>query len=77
MGPASALGKFIKLYVRQREIDLDLKKDNYRRFILKIMAMLEDADYLKSQTARNEENKEVPIYRLRVEKIIWKLGDGP
>ncbi len=75
MGPASSLGKFIKLYVRQRRFDLDLKKDHYRRFILQIMAMLEQADYLKSQTARNEENEEVPIYRLRVEKIIWKLGD--
>lgn len=76
MGPASALGKFMKLYVRQNEFDLDLKKDNYRRFILQIMAMLEQADYLKSHTARNEQNEEVPIYRLRVEKIIWKLGDG-
>ncbi|MBI2506241.1 MAG: DEAD/DEAH box helicase [Candidatus Latescibacteria bacterium] len=76
MGPASALGKFIKLYVRQREIDIDLKKDNYRAFILQIMAMLEQADYLKSQTARNEQNEEVPIYRLRLDKIIWKQGDG-
>ena len=76
MGPASALGKFIKLYVRQREFDLDLKKDNYRRFILHIMTMLEQADYLKSHTARNEHNEDVSIYRLRVEKIIWRLGDG-
>ncbi|MGH8009628.1 MAG: helicase-related protein, partial [Candidatus Binatia bacterium] len=76
MGPASGLGKFIKLYVRQRNLDLDLKKDNYRHFILKVMAMLEQADYLKSQTARNEKNEEVPIYRLRLEKIIWKVGDG-
>ena len=40
------------------------------------MDMLEDADYLKSHTARSEQNEEVPIYRLRIEKIIWKLGDG-
>ncbi len=38
--------------------------------------MLEQADYLKSQIATNEKNEEVPIYRLRLEKIIWKLGDG-
>ena len=76
MGPSSSLGKYIKQYVRQRGFDIDLKKDNYRTFILQLMAMLEQADYLKSQTARSEENDEVPIYRLRLEKLIWKLGDG-
>jgi superfamily II DNA or RNA helicase len=76
MGASSSLGKFIKQYVRQRGFDIDLKKDNYRTFILQLMAMLERADYLRSQTARSEENDEVPIYRLRLEKIIWKLGDG-
>ena len=57
MGPASALGKFIKLYVRQNEIDLDLKGDNYRTFIERLMAMLEQADFLKSQIAKNEKNE--------------------
>jgi len=81
MGPASALGKFIKLYVRQRAekldlTDINLKGDDYRRFILKLMDMLEQADYLKSQVARNEKNEEVPVYRLRLKKLIWKLGDG-
>ena len=76
MGPASGLGKFIKHYVRQRELEIDLKGDKYRDFILKLMARLEEADYLKSQKARNEANEEVPIYRLRLEKIIWRVGDG-
>ena len=76
MGPASALGKFIKLYVKQRALDIDLKKENYRHFILQVMSMLEQADYLKSHTARNEKNEEVPIYRLRLDKILWKIGDG-
>ncbi len=76
MGPASALGKFIKLFVRQRNLDFDLHSDNYRRFILDLMDNLEQAGFLKSQTARNEANAEIPIYRLRLEKIIWRLGDG-
>lgn len=81
MGPASALGKFIKLFVRQRAEELDLsdiklKGDDYRQFILQLMNMLEQADYLKSQQARNEKNEEVPVYRLRLKKIIWRLGDG-
>jgi len=76
MGPSSALGKFIKLYVRQRGLDVDLKGDHYRDFILQLMDQLEQADYLTKSTARSEKNIEVPIYRLRIEKIIWKLGDG-
>jgi superfamily II DNA or RNA helicase len=76
MGPASALGKFIKLYVRRNEIDLDLKGPNYRTFIERLMSMLEQADFLKSQIAKNEKNELVPIYRLRLDKIVWKLGDG-
>ncbi len=76
MGPASALGKFIKLYVRQRSIEVDLHADNYRPFILNLMNDLEQAGFLKSQTARNDRNEEVPVYRLRLDKIIWKPGDG-
>jgi len=75
MGPASALGKFIKLYILQAGLNIDLREERYREFILHLMDKLEDADYLKSQTARNQQNEEIPIYRLRVEKIIWKLGD--
>lgn len=76
MGPASALGKFIKLYIRQRGLDVDLRGDRYRDFILLLMKKLEQADYLKVQTARSEQNDEVPVYRLKIEKIIWRLGDG-
>ncbi len=76
MGPASALGKFIKLYVRQNDMEIDLKGPNYRIFIERLMSMLEQADFLKSQIARNAKNEEVPVYRLRLEKILWKLGDG-
>ncbi|MDO8812288.1 MAG: DEAD/DEAH box helicase [Gallionella sp.] len=75
MGPASALGKFVKLYVKKNEIDLDLKGPNYRTFIERLMTMLEQADFLKSQMAKNEKNEPVPIYRLRLDKIVWKLGD--
>jgi hypothetical protein len=76
IGPASALGKFIKLYVRQNNLVVDLRKDAYREFMLQLMAKLEEADYLRSHRARNEENAEVLIYRLRLHKLIWRLGDG-
>ncbi len=76
MGPASSLGKFIKLYVKQKALHIPLKGQQYRDAILQIMGKLEQADYLKSQIAKSENNEDVPIYRLRLEKIIWKRGDG-
>jgi superfamily II DNA or RNA helicase len=76
IGPASALGKYIKLYVRHNELPVDLRKDAYRTFILALFAKLEEADYLRSRPARSEENEEIPIYRLRLHKLIWRLGDG-
>jgi superfamily II DNA/RNA helicase len=76
MGPASSLGKFLKLYIKQHGLEIPLKGDRYRSLILQVMRKLEQADYLKSETARSKENEEIPIYRLRLEKILWKLREG-
>ena len=77
MGPASALGKYIKHVARQSDIGPDvLRGDRYRDFILRLMHKLKDADYLFQETARNANNEDVPVFRLRIEKIQWKLGDG-
>lgn len=76
MGPASSLGKFIKQYCRQNQLDVEIKGEGYHDFVLALMKKLEVADYLKALTARNESNVEVPIYRLKIEKIIWRLCDG-
>ncbi len=76
MGPASALGKFIKFYVRKNDLGVDLKGDHYRDVVEKIVARLEQADYLISKTAKNQDNFDTKVYQLRLEKIIWKYGDG-
>ncbi len=77
MGPASSLGKYIKHVARQAEFDPNvLRGDHYRDFIVRLMRKLKDADYLFEDTARNTNNEEVPVFRLRIEKILWKLGDG-
>ncbi|VVD31061.1 DEAD/DEAH box helicase [Paraburkholderia dioscoreae] len=75
MGPASGLGKFIKLFIKQQSIDVDLRGDHYRDFIRLLMQKLEGADYLVSQAAKGETNENVPLYRLRIEKLIWRVGD--
>lgn len=77
MGPASSLGKYIKHFANQRRFSPDLLRgQNYIDFILQLMRKLEAADYLFKQTARSQANVEVPVYRLRIDKIVWRLGDG-
>jgi len=76
MGPASSLGRFIRDYVKQHNLGIDLKKDGYRDLIYQTMELLEQADYLKSFPAKSEQNDEIRIYRLRLEKVIWTAGDG-
>lgn len=77
MGRASALGKYLKHFAIMKGLDTStLRGDHYRDFILKLMRKLKDADYLFEQTARSAKNEEVPVFRLRIEKLLWKLGDG-
>ncbi len=77
LGPASGLGKYIKDFAKQRGLDLnDLRGDRYKAFILQLMEKLKDADYLVAQTARSEKNEEVPVFRLRIDRVLWRLGDG-
>ena len=77
MGPASVLGKYVKDMGSKANLDSNaLKSNNYRDFILRLMGKLKEADYLIEQTAHNAQNKEVPVFRLRIDKILWKLGDG-
>lgn len=77
MGSASALGKYIKHVANKHGLDTDvLRGEGYREFILRLMRKLTDADYLYEQTARSDKNEEVPVFRLRVEKLLWRLGDG-
>ena len=77
MGPTSSLGKYIKDLGRNVGLDSNtLRGDNYRSFILRLMQKLKEADYLFEETARNANNDEVPVFRLRIDAIRWKLGDG-
>lgn len=77
MGPASSLGKYIKHVAKQAGVDPNtLRGEHYRDFILRLMRKLKDADYLFEETARNANDEEVPVFRLRIDKLLWKLGDG-
>lgn len=76
MGPTSALGKFIKQFVKQEKLDPEtVRGDHYAAFILKLMDKLREADYLHESKAPNRNNEQVPVYRLKIDRILWKAGD--
>lgn len=77
MGPASGLGKYIKQFVKAEDLDgTAVRGDHYRDFIFAVMERLAQSDYLHPITAKGADGAEVKTYRLKVDKIIWKLGDG-
>jgi superfamily II DNA/RNA helicase len=76
MGTSSALGKYLKQFVKQKGLAVDLRGDRYARCVLALIAKLVDAQYLAELEARNESNVPTHVYRLKIDKIIWTLGDG-
>ncbi|MGD9688343.1 MAG: DEAD/DEAH box helicase [Phycisphaerales bacterium] len=77
VGPASSLGKFIKQAAKENGFDRsDFGGQRYRDLVLSLLERLADADYLHRLKARSEAGDEVDVYRLKVDKILWKLGDG-
>jgi hypothetical protein len=77
MGPTSGLGKFFKHFAKSQGIDHEiLRGENYSDFIYTLMNRLVAADFLQVLTAKSNEGKEIPTYRLKVDRILWTSGDG-
>ncbi|MDM8542036.1 virulence promoting factor [Desulfococcaceae bacterium HSG9] len=74
VGPASALGKYLKYEAKQK--DIDLNRQAYNKLIQVLLKQLGNAGWLHPTTGKNKADKETPLYQLRVDQIIWKLGDG-
>jgi superfamily II DNA/RNA helicase len=74
-GPASSLGKYIKLFIERHGLSVDLRKNNYDAFITRLFSKLQSAGYLSPTKARSSENQEVPVYRLALHMLVWRAGD--
>lgn len=75
MGSTSGIGRFIKLFATQKNIDYNWRGNGYKEFILQLVAKLEDADFLISRAAQNKNNEDIRIYQIRLDRIIWHTGD--
>lgn len=76
MGSRSSFGKYIKDWVTKVNLNPDhLRGERYNVFILQLMRKLKDAGYLYEESALNTNKEKIPVFQLRIERILWKLGD--
>lgn len=75
LGLSSAFGKYAKHFIRDHFPDEKVKRDNFDEFIIALLTTLAKAGFLVTLKARSAENKDVDVYRLRLDKILWKPGD--
>ncbi|NVN97049.1 DEAD/DEAH box helicase, partial [Candidatus Nomurabacteria bacterium] len=74
IGPNSYLGKYFKRLFIQHNLEI-LKGDEYIAFIDNLCEILERGHFLKSELVRGSKG-ECLGYRLRIDQVIWKLGNG-
>lgn len=75
VGIQSSLGKYLKHYAQLNEIDVDFSRDGYAPFIDALLDTLKRCGYLETEKVRDADNNTTFVYRLILEKIIWRVGD--
>lgn len=76
LGLTSALGKYLKHYANIHSLDVDLSRAGYDALLDALLPALKACGYVESQEQRDSDNQPTHVYRLVLEKLIWKLGDG-
>ncbi len=74
VGNTSGLGKYLRLQFRQAGIETP-KGETYKIFIKALLDTLTVGHFLTREVLRGEKG-ETTGYQLRVDKILWKKGDG-
>ena len=73
IGPQSMFGKFLK--AEAKDYGIDLKGKEYSDYLHALLGRLSDAGYIDGRQIKINASEELTVYQLRVDKIIWKLGD--
>lgn len=74
VGYQSVFGKYVREVAARYNLDFK-KKENYRNKIYQLLDFLTSAGWLHSERARNANNEDIYIYKLRVDSILWTAGD--
>jgi superfamily II DNA/RNA helicase len=73
IGPRSPLGRYLKDIARAKEQRMG--DDDYIEFISKLLALLENAGWLKSTPWPIAKGIETRLYQLKIDQILWQKGD--
>ena len=76
LGLVSALGKYLKHYAKEKALGADLGRDGYAAMLDRLLQALMACGYLEREEVRDADNQPTHVYRLKIEKVIWTLGDG-
>ncbi len=74
IGHTSAFGKYLREELKRFGAQ-QIKRDEYKDLIEKLLDLLVQAGWLKITRAQNREGADTKLYQLLIDKIIWKLGD--
>lgn len=75
IGPRSYLGKYLVRVFKQNNLPL-VKGKELSEFINKLCNTLSAKHFLTKEKVINKRKEEITGYRLLIDKVQWKLGDG-
>lgn len=73
-GPLSYVGKYLKGLV-ETHCQTVLRGEALSDYIEKVFDTLERGHFLKSEMVRGKKDNVVKGFRLRIDQVVWKLGD--
>ncbi|MBL7047678.1 MAG: DUF1998 domain-containing protein, partial [Candidatus Marinimicrobia bacterium] len=74
IGYGSGLGKYLRTEFK-RFIDHKIKTDEYIDIVGKLLGLMSQAGWLMAFPAQNKDGNDSKIFQLRIDSILWKLGD--
>ena len=74
IGYGSGLGKYLRDKFKQYS-DHKIKTDEYVEIVSKLLDLMSQAGWLMAFPAQNKDGNESKIFQLRIDSILWKLGD--
>ncbi len=76
IGPQSGFGRFARRFLGAK-LSHEISAADYQPFIARFLHSLEHkAGYLRSDDAKAADGTATPVYRLKLDQIVWRKGDG-
>lgn len=74
-GLQSVFGRYLRKKALEYGIDIR-GREKYNDFTYKLLDFMCDAGWLSKKPAKNDKNEVISIYQLKVDTILWHVGDG-